>query len=644
MRRLLNGLESNPIGFSMDGAQQMLERLYQSRLEDLREIAIENEVSKAGNVESLRARLIAELVLSEHDLSWEGIQNSANEDLGGYLGVFGVKKTGTVKARRRRLWLHLNHDPKQLTIDSLNDRTRDDLHALCQHLELPRSGTKTALLSRVAGVLVNQEKSWGKIKKSLKRGTLAAKIPSAKPKPSPKTTSAIPVAEPITDYSPPEIGEPMPESIALPTTAQRTNVEELMTAEQIQRMRDQVENFVSAHSGAWSFEDEAVLRADLLAAGIPINHPRVSAAMAEWLSEATDQDIATADATVPSTSSFDVGAEQALLEMEARNAELESAIREFLLIGQPDDADDLEAFFSSLSSQGFAVELGAVRQTVNDKLNEIKARIEKEQEAVHLGPDSWREREALRKLEMVRQDLLDGLEAILDVCAGDMVQGRLEFEKLARQNGMDMRLPAVSGRLHGLFDLQVSLNESAALNDPRIARRERVVRILQHGAIHLSDSARIALDRLERNIEGFEQVVEAILRKSNSQYGTGEQALLVRFLEQRGYSVNTAELRPRIVACGGVVGVELGYISPKDVPPMPSGINLTETEVDAVVAELRSVISQFDRPEREEDYDIEAEEEIRLGEAVISASNTLDRVKGNLDRADELLGRLNLTE
>jgi len=628
----------------MDGAQQMLERLYQSRLEDLREIAIENEVSKAGNVESLRARLIAKLVLSEHDLSWEGIQNSANEDLGGYLGVFGVKKTGTVKARRRRLWLHLNHDPKQLTIDSLNDRTRDDLHALCQHLELPRSGTKTALLSRVAGVLVNQEKSWGKIKKSLKRGTLAAKIPSAKPKPSPKTTSAIPVADPITDYSPPEIEDPMPESIALPTTAQRTNVEELMTAEQIQRMRDQVESFVSAHSGAWSFEDEAVLRADLLAAGIPINHPRVSAAMAEWLSEATDQDIATADATVPSNSSFDVGAEQALLEMEARNAELESAIREFLLIGQPDDADDLEAFFSSLSSQGFAVELGAVRQTVNDKLNEIKARIGKEQEAVHLGPDSWREREALRKLEMVRQDLLDGLEAILDVCAGDMVQGRLEFEKLARQNGMDMRLPAVSGRLHGLFDLQVSLNESAALNDPRIARRERVVRILQHGAIHLSDSARIALDRLERNIEGFEQVVEAILRKSNSQYGTGEQALLVRFLEQRGYSVNTAELRPRIVACGGVVGVELGYISPKDVPPMPSGINLTETEVDAVVAELRSVISQFDRPEREEDYDIEAEEEIRLGEAVISASDTLDRVKGNLDRADELLGRLNLTE
>ena len=87
-----------------------------------------------------------------------------------------------------------------------------------------------------------------------------------------------------------------------------------------------------------------------------------------------------------------------------------------------------------------------------------------------------------------------------------MVQGRLEFEKLARDCDLDLRLPAVSGRLHGLFDLQVSLNESIALQDPRIARRERIVRIMQHGAIHLSDSARVSLDRLERNVAGFEKL------------------------------------------------------------------------------------------------------------------------------------------
>nr|MCS5535841.1 hypothetical protein [Candidatus Poseidoniales archaeon] len=311
-------------------------------------------------------------------------------------------------------------------------------------------------------------------------------------------------------------------------------------------------------------------------------------------------------------------------------------------IGKSTDSDDLESFFSSLGRQGFAVDFDRVRQHISSKLSEISSLVEAEREAVHLGPDSWREREELRKLEGVRAELLDGLDSILDACSGNMVQGRLEFEKMARDCGLDMRLPAISGRLHGLFDLQVSLNESAALNDPGIARRERIVRIMQHGAVHLSDSAQSALNRLERNIDGFEQVVEVILRKSGGEYGTGEQALLVRFLEQRGYRVNTAELRPRIVACGGVVGVELGFISPRDVPPLPSGINLSENEIDAVVAELRTVISQFDRPELPiEDED--AIEEMRLGEAVVEASETLDRVKNNLERADALLGKLDLT-
>ena len=68
----------------------------------------------------------------------------------------------------------------------------------------------------------------------------------------------------------------------------------------------------------------------------------------------------------------------------------------------------------------------------------------------------------------------------------------------------------------------------------------------------------------------------------------------------------------------------------------------SENEIDAVVAELRTVISQFDRPELPiEDED--AIEEMRLGQAVVKASETLDRVKNNLERADALLGRLDLT-
>jgi hypothetical protein len=430
--------------------------------------------------------------------------------------------------------------------------------------------------------------------------------------------------------------------MTMPSSTQRASLNELMTAEEIQSLRDRIEQFVEQNSGDWSFEDEAVLRSELLALGIPINHPRVSSALAEWLAEASDQQVASSSSVLPSPSKHEVGSEQAVLELEARNAELESSIRDFLLIGHSEDSDDLESFFSSLGRQGFAVEFDMVRQHITTKLSEISALVEAEREAVHLGPDSWREREEIRRLEGVRPQLLDGLDSILDACAGDMVQGRLEFEKLARDCGLDMRLPAVSGRLHGLFDLQVSLNESAALNDPRIARRERIVRIMQHGAVHLSDSAQTALNRLERNIDGFEQVVEAILRKSDGEYGVGEQALLIRFLEQRGYCVNTAELRPRIVACGGVIGVELGFISPRDVPPLPSGINLSETEIDAVVAELRSVIRQFDRPELPLE-DVEAKEEIRLGQAVVEASETLDRVKNNLERADVLLSKLDLT-
>ena len=622
----------------MGDTENMLEMLYQARLEDLREIAVENDISKMGNVEQLRSRLISEMVLSANDLSWDGIQNTSNEELGNLLGIFGIKKTGSIKARRQRLWLHINQDPKKLTVESLQRMTRDDLHGLCIKLELPRSGSKTDLLSRVAGVLVSQEKSWGKIKKSLKRGGTAKQISL------PPIIDSSP--EPTLDFEPIEaeeelVSDPLPEPMAIPSSTQRATLGEIMNPEQLQSMRDNIERFVDSQEGDWTFEDEAVLRSELLAEGIPINHPRVSTALAEWLTEASDRHTMSTKPELQKTVKHDVGTEQAILELEARNAELESSIRDFLLIGKPDDYDDLQAFYSSLESQGFAIELSGVKQRVATKLEEISSLVDAEREAVHLGPDSWRERESLRKLENVRPQLLEGLESILEACEGDMVQGRLEFEKLARDCDLDLRLPAVSGRLHGLFDLQVSLNESIALQDPRIARRERIVRIMQHGAIHLSDSARVSLDRLERNVAGFENVVEAILRKSDGNYGVGEQALLIRFLEQRGYSVNTAELRPRIVACGGVVGVELGFISPQDVPPLPSGINLSETEVDAVVAELRSVVNEFGRPELPEEE--EESEEIRLGEAVAEASETVDRVRSNLDKADALLGRLNLT-
>ena len=55
-------------------------------------------------------------------------------------------------------------------------------------------------------------------------------------------------------------------------------------------------------------------------------------------------------------------------------------------------------------------------------------------------------------------------------------------------------------------------------------------------------------------MDGFEQLVETILEKSDSNYGEAEQALIVRFLEKKGYEINTPDLRPRVVAAAGVVG------------------------------------------------------------------------------------------
>ena len=46
---------------------------------------------------------------------------------------------------------------------------KDTLHVLCSRVEMPMSGTRTILMLRVAGVLTNQSKGWGRIKRSLHR-------------------------------------------------------------------------------------------------------------------------------------------------------------------------------------------------------------------------------------------------------------------------------------------------------------------------------------------------------------------------------------------------------------------------------------------------------------------------------------------
>ena len=161
----------------MSNRSNLLSELYQARLEDLKEIASAYGLAKNGSVEYLRAQLIRDLILPEWDLTLDGLKNILNNDLGRLLGVFGIKKTGSLRTRRQRLYLHLNHDPKQLKEENLDKMTKEELHALCKALELPRSGNRQTLLIRVAGVLSAQHKNWGTIKRSLKRGGGSVEIP-----------------------------------------------------------------------------------------------------------------------------------------------------------------------------------------------------------------------------------------------------------------------------------------------------------------------------------------------------------------------------------------------------------------------------------------------------------------------------------
>ncbi|MEK9696528.1 MAG: hypothetical protein VW270_12225 [Candidatus Poseidoniales archaeon] len=113
------------------------------------------------------------------------------------------------------------------------------------------------------------------------------------------------------------------------------------------------------------------------------------------------------------------------------------------------------------------------------------------------------------------------------------------------------------------------------------------------------------------------------------------QALIIRFLEKKGYEVNTANLRPRILASAGIIGAELGYISPSEIPRIAPGIVVTETEVDSIVQELKALAAKFKQNDGE---DIEPEHEV--AEAVSSAHQHVEQAKNRLSKIDDILHRL----
>ena len=330
---------------------------------------------------------------------------------------------------------------------------------------------------------------------------------------------------------------------------------------------------------------------------------------------------------------------ESVIEIEGRTAEIDALCRDYLLVGSISDSEDVNAFISSLSAHGLPVNDSNAADYVKARLISLDAMARAEKEAIHSMPNSWREREALRGFEEARNILREVLPEIIKSTEGDMVKARMAFEEKARELNLDLRLPSVSGRLHALFDLQISLDEEIAASDPKTARRTRVIRLLQHGSIHLQAGERRTLDRLERNIDGLEQLVEAILEKSEGSYGDTQQTLVIRFLEKKGYDVNNSELRPRVVAAAGVIGAELGYISPSEIPRIAPGIKVSDTEVDSIIADLKRLAQQFKAVSDEP----VADEELELAESVADAADRVSSVRSRIDGVDDLLARLNIS-
>ena len=580
---------------------ELLNELYQARFDRLKEIATSYQMPKNGPVESLRAKLIANLILDEWDLGRTEIKSLKNKDIGEILGVFGIKKSGSIRERRQRLYLHLHEDPKQLTPEKLDSLNKNQLHDLCKILQLPLTGDKQSLLVRVAGVLASQQGSWGKVKKTLRR---------------PKSSQNI---------------------ATIPSPSEET---ETINSELEDSMKTSVEEFVSQHPEGWTFEQETELRNDLSSDGYDTTLPDVAQSIDEVLrskqniEKETESPSMIQTPTEDSTQVNSLEVEAALIEVKSRMAEIEASGRDFLMVSSSSDEEDLEAFISKFSDFGFQVDEPAIRNVIRNRIMELDFQTQNEKDSINSMPNSWREREAVREFENARSSLRNQLSNTLALHEGDLVKARMAFEEIGRNMKLDLRIPSISGRLHALFDLHVDINEAEALQDPNIARRNRVLRILHHGAIHLSSGERRTIDRLERNIKSFEEVVETILESSEGKFHEAQQALIIKFLESRGYEVNTSDLRPRILASAGIIGAELGHLSPSEIPRVAPGVMVSDTQVDAIVTELKSLAQAF-KPKTET-----LSEVIEDDENIADAADRLKSAREKIDHIDDVLARL----
>ena len=241
----------------------LLNSLYTERLQNLRQRAEDSGISKSGSVEVLRARLISNQILSELDLSWEGIQSMSHKEMGDVLKIFGIKSSGSHKERRQRLWLHLNFDSRRMTIENLAEMNRDDLHEMCKKLELDLTGNRTVLMGRVAGVLTSQMNGWGRIKRSLRRNGLQTSIfkePETEIKLEEKATSDIAMEE-FHAVPAEALLEDASDSLLMGLDNQPTNVQgDILTIHaRVSDLERMVGTILRGHGGSWGDSERDLL-------------------------------------------------------------------------------------------------------------------------------------------------------------------------------------------------------------------------------------------------------------------------------------------------------------------------------------------------------------------------------------------------
>ena len=260
----------------------LLDQLYRARLMELRERAEAAGFKKNGSVEVLRARLIRNQVMSEHDLSWEGIQAMSHQELGDTLKIFGIKSSGSHKERRQRLWLHLNHDSRRLTVENLAEMERDKLHSLCRKLELQLTGTRTVLMGRVAGVLASQGRGWGQIKRSLRRNGLPdvqTQTVKTIQQPEPEEeVIMIEVPENPIDFMQPISQHQIEDAVDLLTKIDGKSSDSSLQnlAGMIRDIERMIGTILNSHGGRWSEQEEELFLRIAIRRGWPVDDETIS--------------------------------------------------------------------------------------------------------------------------------------------------------------------------------------------------------------------------------------------------------------------------------------------------------------------------------------------------------------------------------